>query len=127
MNDRLWAIGEERREGKSDEQRAMSDLPLPPPEGDTSEEAVGRGPRARRFSDCSGNSPYNIHFLRKFVMAVVGCGFQPFRRVDEQREGNSDEQRGCRERFPTVPQDGPEANDLPLPPPERDTTSCTPA
>ena len=28
----------------------MSDLPLPPPEGDTSEEAVGRGPRTRRFS-----------------------------------------------------------------------------
>ena len=42
----------------------MSNLPLPPPAGDTSNEVVGRGPRARR-------------------------------KVDEQR--------GCRERFPTVP------------------------
>jgi len=24
-----------------------------------SDEAVGRGPRTRRFPDCSGNSPYN--------------------------------------------------------------------
>ena len=28
----------------------------------------------------TGNSPYNIHFLRKHVIAVVGNGFQPFRR-----------------------------------------------
>jgi hypothetical protein len=54
-----------------------------------SPEAVGRGPRTRRFPDCSGNSPYNgeqseghatvhttgnspynIHFLRKLVKSV---------------------------------------------------------
>ena len=48
---------DEQREGKSDEQRATSDLPLPPPEGDTSNEAVGRGPRARRFSPEGDNTP----------------------------------------------------------------------
>ena len=30
--------------------QAQGDLPLPPPAGDMSDEAVGRGPRARRFS-----------------------------------------------------------------------------
>ena len=68
-------MGEGKRIAMSNEQRAMSneavgngfqpfrraalrqaqgDLPLPPPEGDTRDEVVGRGPRARRFSDCSG-------------------------------------------------------------------------
>ena len=57
--------------------QAQGDLPLPPPEGDTSNE-------------------------------VVGNGSQPFRRVDEQREGKSDEQRAT--------------SDLPLPPPAGDTS-----
>jgi len=74
-----------------------------------SNEVVGRDPRARRFSDCSGNSPYNreqslhrgtapttrqsLHLgtvpttgnslHRKHVMAVVGNGSQPFRRAEE--------------------------------------------
>jgi len=31
--------------------QAQGDLPLPPPEGDTRDEVVGRGPRARRKVD----------------------------------------------------------------------------
>ena len=96
----------------------MSDLPLPPPEGDTSDEvvgngsqpfrrvdeAVGRGPRARRFSfrTVRGTVPTTGDSLhRKHVIAVVGTGSQPFRRVDEQRA----------------------TSDLPLPPPEGDTSN----
>jgi len=79
-----------------------------------SNEVVGRGPRARRFSDCSGNSPYNgtvptsgnsLH--RKHVMAVVGNGFQPFRKMGEQPPptpaSGGHEQRGCRARSPNAP------------------------
>ena len=68
------------------------------------DEAVGRGPRTRRFSDCSGNSPNNgkqsLH--RKHVMAVVGNGFQPFR---SGKKGTVlfIVYRVCKERFPTVP------------------------
>jgi FlaA1/EpsC-like NDP-sugar epimerase len=70
------------------------------PEGDTSEEAVGRGPRTRRFSfrtvrgtvPTTGNSPYN--------------GGQP-----TSQACNS----GCRARSPNAPQSG------------RATTPCTPA
>ena len=43
-----------------------------------------------------------------YVIAAVGNGSQPFRRVDEQREGNSNEQRAT--------------SDLSLPPPEGDTS-----
>ena len=81
-----------------------------------SDEAVGRGPRTRRFSfrtvrgtvPTTGNSPYNgtvpttgdsLH--RKHVIAVVGNGSQPFRRAAlRQAQG-----------------------DLPLPPPEGDTSN----
>ena len=61
MSDRTRATRREERRATSNERRATSDLPLPPPEGDTSEE-------------------------------VVGNGSQPFRRVDERREGKSNEQ-----------------------------------
>ena len=94
--------------------QAQGDLPLPLPAGDMSDEDVGRGPRARRFSfrTVRGTVPTTEQSLqRKHVMAVVGNGFQPFRRADEQpppapsRGGH--EQRGCcRERFPTVPEGG---------------------
>jgi len=83
--------------------QAQGDLPLPPPAGDMSDEAVGRGPRARRFSGNERNQANgttravperaafrtvrgtvpttgnNLH--RKHVIAVVGNGFQPFRRA----------------------------------------------
>ena len=49
-----------------------------------SDEAVGRGPRARRFSfrTVRGTVPTTEQSLqRKHVMAVVGNGSQPFRGV----------------------------------------------
>ena len=94
-----------------------------------SNEAVGRGPRARRFSGnernqangttraavperaafrtVRGTVPTTEQSLHRgtayiasmYVIAVVGRGPRTRRKVDEQR--------GCRERFSTVPQGSP--------------------
>jgi hypothetical protein len=49
-----------------------------------STEAVGRGPRTRRFPDCSGNSPYNVEQSLQYPLPPQTC-------------------KACKERFETVP------------------------